>query len=144
MSARAGSAGPRSGAEGGAESSARAGSAGPRSGAEGGAESIEIEPDASESFSIEHEAAVDKEVAEWARARGFQIGVPNRLVITKVRDAVATLEVFKAAYPPRYLRQEVEPFLTKLPLALELSWPDTALLLDVLRGSDVFDYEVNP
>lgn len=94
--------------------------------------------------SIEHEAAIDEGVAAWARARGFQIGVPNRIVVTKVRDAVATLEVFKAAYPPRYLRQNVEPFLTKLPLRLDLSWPDSALLLDALRTSDAFDYEVNP
>ena len=104
----------------------------------------ELELDASDAIAIEHVAAIDDEVATWARDRGFQIGAPNRLVIIKVRDAAATLEVFKAAYPPRYLRQEVEPFLTRLPLALELSWPDTALLLDALRGSDVFDYEVNP
>lgn len=93
---------------------------------------------------IGHEDAVDAETAEWARERGFNRGVPNQLVITKVRDPDATLEVFKAAYPPRYLRQEVEPFLARLPLRLELSWPDTALLLDALRASDAFDYEVNP
>ena len=104
----------------------------------------ELELDVVDSVAIGHEAALDDEVAAWATARGFQLGAPNRLVITKVRDAVATVEVFKAAYPPRYLRQEVEPFLARLPLSLELSWPDTALLLDALRGSDVFDYEVNP
>jgi hypothetical protein len=104
----------------------------------------ELELDLGEPLAFEHGSAIDDALAAWGRERGFQLGGPNRLVITKVRDAVATLEVFKAAYPPRYLRQEVEPFLARLPLTLELSWPDTALLLEALRVSDVFDYEVNP
>lgn len=91
-----------------------------------------------------HEAALDEAAQAWARERGFNVGAPNTLVVTKVRDPAALLEVFKAAYPPRYVRQEVEPFLARLPLRLELSWPDTALLLDALRASDAFDYEVNP
>ena len=93
---------------------------------------------------MNHEAAVDDSMADWARSRGFRIGQPNTLAVTKVRDPDATIEVFKAAYPPRYIRQEVEPFLTRLPLRLELQWPDTALLLDALRATDAFDYEVNP
>lgn len=93
---------------------------------------------------VGHESAVDDAMAAWARARGFLLGQPNVLVIVKVRDRDALLEVLKAAYPPRYLRQEVEPFLARLPLRLELQWPETALLLDALRATDVFDYEVNP
>jgi hypothetical protein len=93
---------------------------------------------------VNHEAAVDDSMASWARERGFRIGQPNQLVITKVRDRDATIEVFKAAYPPRYIRQEVEPFLARLPLRLELQWPDTALLLEALRATVAFDYEVNP
>lgn len=94
--------------------------------------------------SFEHASAVGDREEAWARARGFAIGMPNVLVITKVRDTVATLEVFKAAYPPRYLRQNIEPFLTRLPLRLELPWPEFALLLDALRVAVAFDYEVNP
>ncbi len=93
---------------------------------------------------IGHEPALDEAAQAWAREHGFRIGAANTLVVTKVRDPEATIEVFKAAYPPRYLRQEVEPFLTRLPLRLELSWPDTAMLLEELRKSAAFDYEVNP
>ncbi len=89
-------------------------------------------------------SAIDDDTQSWARARGFAIGRPNVLVVTKVRDTAATLEMFKAAYPPRYLRQNIEPFLTRLPLRLELPWPELALLLDGLRTADSFDYEVNP
>jgi hypothetical protein len=42
------------------------------------------------------------------------------------------------------LRQNIEPFLTRLPFRLELPWPELALLLDALRTADSFDYEVNP
>lgn len=93
---------------------------------------------------IGHEPAVDDELQAWARERGFVIGAPNVLVVTKVRDVAALVEVFKAAYPPRYLRQNVEPFLARLPLTLEVQWPETALMLAALRGSDAFDYQVNP
>jgi hypothetical protein len=95
-------------------------------------------------IAIEHVAGLDDVTAQWATERGFLVGLPNVLVVTKVRDVAATIEVFKAAYPPRYVRQNIEPFLARLPLRLELPWPDTALLLDGLRASDVIDYEVNP
>lgn len=93
---------------------------------------------------VGHEDALDEATAAWARERGFLAGQPNIIVITKVRDRDALLEVFKAAYPPRYLRQEVEPFLGRLPLRLEVQWPETALLLEALRATEAFDYEVNP
>ena len=123
--------------------SARGGSANPRSTPEGSAELIDLEleiPDAS----FEHDDAVGAETATWAKDRGFTLGTPNVVVVTKVRDIVATLEVFKTAYPPRYLRQNIEPFLTRLPLRLELPWPEVALLLDALRATLAFEYEVNP
>jgi hypothetical protein len=91
-----------------------------------------------------HEQAVDEETQAWARERGFLIGQPNVIAITKIRDPLALMEVLKAAYPPRYLRQNVEPFLGRLPLRIELQWPEVALLIDALRASSAFDYEVNP
>jgi hypothetical protein len=100
----------------------------------------------------------------WASEHGFKLRLPNRVVITKVRDPDALREVFKAAFPPRWIRQEIDrhsappfggaarsgrarpfdPFITRLPHAVELTWPDTALLLDALRTTEAFDYEVNP
>ena len=80
----------------------------------------------------------------WAQERGFRLRLPNRVVITKVRDPDALRETFKAAFPPRWIRQEIDPFLARLPHTIELTWPDTELLLDALRTTAAFDYEVNP
>lgn len=123
--------------------STRGGSANPRSTPEGSAESNELDLELSDA-TFATESAIDDDTRAWARERRFAIGTPNVLVVTKVRDPAATLELFKAAYPPRYLRQNIEPFLTRLPLRLELPWPELALLLDALRTADSFDYEVNP
>ena len=88
-------------------------------------------------------SAVSLETYVWAHAKGFRLEAPNTLAITKVHDRDATLEVMKAAYTARYVRHEVEPFLAKLPLELELDWPASALLLEALRATQAFDYEVN-
>ena len=80
----------------------------------------------------------------WAAERGFKLRLPNRIAITKVRDPDALREVFKAAFAPRWIRQEIDPFLGRLPHVVGLTWPDTELLLDALRTTAAFDYEVNP
>jgi hypothetical protein len=79
----------------------------------------------------------------WAKQRGFKLHAANRIVIRKIRqhdEAVATL---RCAFDARHIRAELVRTGTQ-PLRLELDWPRTALLIEALRTSDAFDYEVNP
>ncbi len=80
----------------------------------------------------------------WALQHGFALHAPNTLVIELVRDLDAALELFRHAYKPRYVRDEIARVLVpaSLPARIELDWPATALLLEPLRHSDVLTYQV--
>lgn len=89
--------------------------------------------------------AMSLESYAFALNAGFYLHARNRIRITKVREAEAAVAVLRCAFDARYLRTELaNAELAKRPLTLELDWPQTALIVEQLRLSDAFDYEVNP
>ena len=84
----------------------------------------------------------------WAYYRGFALDQTNVLTITCVRDHGATLRVLTAGLRGSTVYREIEPLLTRLPLALHLGWDPCWYLLNPLRAVDTmagaFAFEVNP
>jgi hypothetical protein len=89
-------------------------------------------------------SAVSLPTYVWALQRGFELHAPNTLVVGAVHQLDAALELFRHAYKPRYVRDEVARLLVvaRLPARIEMDWPATALLLEPLRYSDAITYEV--
>jgi hypothetical protein len=88
-------------------------------------------------------SALSLDLYVWAKQRGFHLHAPNQLVITKVHHLDAAVAILRCAFDARYIRTELVA-MTMKPLALSLDWPQTALLVESLRTTDAFDYEVNP
>jgi len=88
-------------------------------------------------------SALSLENYAWAAQHGFHLHKPNRLVITKVRDYNGAVSVLRAAFDSRLIRGALLD-LEKLPVHVDLDWPQSALVIEQLRHSDAFDYEVPP
>jgi hypothetical protein len=80
----------------------------------------------------------------WAIKRGFDLDGENRLVITKVHDLEATIQVLKQAFSPRWLRSELAPRLANPPVSVDVDPAGFWRLLYALPDTSAFDYEVNP
>jgi hypothetical protein len=87
-------------------------------------------------------SAVTLESYVWALQSGFALHAPNALVIKAVHQLDSALGVFRVAYPPRYVRDEIARLLAHLPARIEMDWPATALVLEPLRYTDAFSYDV--
>lgn len=87
-------------------------------------------------------SALSLDLYVWAKQRGFRLHAPNQLVITKVHGHDAAVAILRCAFDARYIRSALLEMDKKLPLALD--WPQSALLIEQLRTTDAFDYEVNP
>jgi hypothetical protein len=88
-------------------------------------------------------SALTLELYVWAKQRGFRLHAANQLVIAKVRQHDAAVELLRCAFDARFIRNALLEAGTK-PLSLDLDWPQSALLIEQLRTTDAIDYEVNP
>ena len=88
-------------------------------------------------------SALSLDLYVWAKQRGFRLHATNQLMVTKVHQQDTTVAILRCAFDARYIRTELLAIGTK-PLPLSLDWPQTALLIEQLRTTDAFDYEVNP
>jgi hypothetical protein len=88
-------------------------------------------------------SALTLDLYVWAKQRGFRLHATNQLVITKIHQRDAAIELLRCAFDARFIRNALLETGTRA-LALSLDWPQSALLIEQLRTTDAIDYEVNP
>jgi hypothetical protein len=88
-------------------------------------------------------SALPLELYVWAKQRGFRLHGANQLLIAKVHQHDAAVELLRCAFDARFIRAALIDAGAK-PLSLDLDWPQSALLIEQLRTTDAIDYEVNP